>query len=264
MYDWLFYLGTGALAGIMAGLLGIGGGFILVPVLLFLLPRSGVPQDIVMHAAIGTSLATICITSISSLRSHHRRGSVDWVYVRFLAPGIILGALMSGVIADFLSSEVLAYIFALGAVAMALQIWFSKQPEVAPQKPGKLAVTTTAAGIGCASGLVGIGGGSLVVPYLHYLGESITRCVGTAAACGLPIAIAGALSYAVMGWDAAMPEFALGYIYLPAFLGIIVASSLTAPVGVWLAHKLPAQQLKKVFAGFLLLVGIQIIVNHLG
>nr|WP_246128548.1 sulfite exporter TauE/SafE family protein [Pleionea sediminis] len=248
----------------MAGLLGIGGGFIIVPVLLFLLPKSGVPADILMHACIGTSLATICITSISSFRSHHKRGSVDWQYFKLLVPGIVVGALLSGVVADFLASDVLAYIFGAGAMVMALQIWFSKQPEAAVEKSGAMTIFAVASGIGCGSGLVGIGGGSLVVPYLHYLGERITRCVGTASACGLPIALAGTASYVVMGWNASMPEFSLGYIHLPAFLGIIVASSLTAPLGVRLAHWLPAQQLKKVFAVFLLLVGIRIIINHLG
>lgn len=259
----MLYLAAGALAGVMAGLLGIGGGFIIVPVMLFLLPLSGVSDAFLMHAAIGTSLATICVTSIVSFRAHHNRGSVDWPYVKLLAPGIVLGALLSGVVADFLSSSVLSLIFALGAVLMAIQIWLAKQPQVAPESPARYKVFITASAIGCGSGLVGIGGGSLVVPYLHYLGEKITRCVGTAAACGLPIAVAGTASYVVMGWDADMPELSLGYIYLPGFLGIIIASSLTAPFGVRLAHKLPADKLKKIFAVFLLLVGLQIAFKQL-
>jgi uncharacterized membrane protein YfcA len=263
MMEWMLYLAAGALAGAMAGLLGIGGGFIIVPVMLFLLPLSGVSDAYLMHAAIGTSLATICVTSVVSFRAHHSRGSVDWPYVKLLAPGILVGAFLSGVVADFLSSSVLAVIFALGAVLMAIQIWLAKQPEQAPDKPSRSAVFITAAAIGCGSGLVGIGGGSLVVPYLHYLGEKITRCVGTAAACGLPIALAGTSSYVVMGWDARMPDFSFGYIYLPGFLGIIIASSLTAPLGVKLAHKLPAQKLKKVFAVFLFLVGIHIALKQL-
>ena len=201
--------------------------------------------------------------TIVSFRAHHKRGSVDWPYVKLLAPGIVLGALLSGVVADFLSSSVLSLIFALGAVLMAIQIWLAKQPQVAPESPARYKVFITASAIGCGSGLVGIGGGSLVVPYLHYLGEKITRCVGTAAACGLPIAVAGTTSYVVMGWDADMPELSLGYIYLPGFLGIIIASSLTAPLGVRLAHKLPADKLKKIFAVFLLLVGLQIAFKQL-
>ncbi len=264
MIDWILYLIAGAFAGIMAGLLGIGGGFIIVPVFLVLLPMSGIPDGHLMHVAVGTSLATICVTSVASFRSHHKRGSVDWPYVKLLAPGIVTGALMAGVVADQLSSATLALVFGSGALVMAVQIWLARQPETARARPGKLSVLLTASGIGCASALVGIGGGSLVVPYLHYLGEKITRCVGTAAACGLPIALAGTLSYVVMGWDAVMPEFSLGYIYLPAFLGIIVTSSLTAPLGVRLAHYLPANQLKRVFAIFLALVGLKIIFQNLG
>ncbi len=264
MTEWILYLIAGAGAGLLAGLLGIGGGFVIVPAFLYLLPLSGIPESHLMHVAIGTSLATICVTSVVSFRSHHKRGAVDWPYVRLLAPGILVGALLSGVIADFLPSNVLALIFGTGAVLMSIHIWLSKQPEQARERPSGFAVSVTAAAMGCASGLVGIGGGSLVVPYLHYLGEQMTRCVGTAAACGLPIAIAGSLSYAVMGWNATMPQFSLGYIYLPAFLGIIVASSLTAPLGVRLAHVLPAAHLKRVFAVFLLLIGIRIIFKHLG
>ncbi len=264
MIDWILYLVAGAIAGLMAGLLGIGGGFVIVPVFLILLPMSGIAEAHLMHVAVGTSLATICITSISSFRAHHKRGAVDWPYVKLLAPGIVAGALTAGVVADQLSSAVLAMIFGVGAVLMAVQIWLARQPEVARERPAKLGVLLTASGIGCASALVGIGGGSLVVPYLHYLGEKMTRCVGTAAACGLPIAIAGTLSYVVMGWDAQMPEFSLGYIYLPAFLGIIVTSSLTAPLGVRLAHYLPARQLKRVFAVFLAVVGVKIIIQNLG
>jgi hypothetical protein len=264
MIDWILYLIAGAIAGVMAGLLGIGGGFVIVPALLVLLPLSGVPEAFVMHVAVGTSLATICVTSWVSFSSHHRRGAVDWDYVKLLAPGIVIGALLAGVVADALSSATLALIFGVGAILMAIQIGLSRQPTVARARPGRLPILLTATSIGCLSGLVGIGGGSLVVPYLHYLGEKMTRCVGTAAACGMPIAVAGTLSYGVMGWSKPLPDYSLGYIYLPAFFGIIAASSLTAPLGVRLAHNLPAGQLKRIFAMFLAVVGLKIIIQNLG
>ncbi|MCO7225142.1 sulfite exporter TauE/SafE family protein [Pleionea sp. CnH1-48] len=259
MFEWILYLIAGAVAGISAGLLGIGGGFIIVPVLLFMLPQSGVPAEMVMHVAVGTSLATICITSISSLTAHHRRGSVAWHWVRQLTPGIVVGAALAGVIADQLPSRVLAILFGLGGIAMSIQIWRDKQSAKGHGQPSKWQTSLVATGFGCLSGLVGIGGGSLVVPYLNYLGEKITHCVGTAAACGLPIALAGALSYMVVGWNENLPQWSLGYIYVPAFSGIIVASSLTAPLGARLAHYLPAKQLKRVFAVFLAVVGARII-----
>ncbi|WMS85753.1 sulfite exporter TauE/SafE family protein [Pleionea litopenaei] len=262
--EWLVYLIIGAVAGLMAGLLGIGGGFIIVPALLVLLPLFGVDSSIVMQAAVGTSLATIVVTSLSSLLAHHRKQSVDWWMVKRLVPGIFIGGLLSGWVADSLSSDTLGIIFGCGSLGMAFQIWWAKQPHQARTTPGMVQVAGVSMAIGTASGLVGIGGGSLIVPYLHVLGEKITRCIGTAAACGLPLAAAGALSYAIMGSHAPMPEFSLGYIYLPAFLGIIVASIVTAPIGAKLAHRLPAQKLKKLFALFLLFVGVRIIYKFLG
>ncbi|NVJ59035.1 MAG: sulfite exporter TauE/SafE family protein [Gammaproteobacteria bacterium] len=264
MYEWTIYLIVGGLAGLLAGLLGIGGGFVIVPALILVLPMSGVPEAIVMHVAIGTSLATICVTSISSFSAHHKRGSVNWQYFRLLTPGIVLGAIGSGLIADYLSSQWLGAIFGIGAILMAVQILLARQPSSAQEHQNKTLLFSSSAAIGCASGLVGIGGGSLVVPLMLRFGQSITRAVGTAAACGLPLAVAGAVSYAIVGWDREFSQLAIGYIYLPAFLGIILTSILTAPLGARLAHWLPAEQLKKVFAAFLLIIGIRICIKFLG
>lgn len=266
--EWILYLLAGAVAGLLAGLLGIGGGFVIVPALLFLLPLSGVPAEILMHVAIGTSLATICVTSIASFSAHHRRGSVNWHYFAYLGPGIVVGALVSGLIADYLSARWLGIIFGVGAILMALQIGLSRQKNssqpIAAQSSINPMIYPSSVAIGCASGLVGIGGGSLVVPLLLRFGQPITRAVGTAAACGLPLALAGTASYIIAGWDNRFSSLAIGYIYLPAFLGIILASVLTAPLGARLAHWLPAEQLKKVFAAFLLFVGIRICIKFLG
>ncbi|NVK86768.1 MAG: sulfite exporter TauE/SafE family protein [Gammaproteobacteria bacterium] len=262
--EWLVYLITGAVAGVMAGLLGIGGGFVIVPALVFLLPQFGVDSAIVMHVAVGTSLATIVVTASSSLWAHHKRQGVNWVMFRRLSPGIVVGALLSGWLADQLATQWLALIFGCGAMLMSLQIVLAQQPQPRAQPPSFITQSLVATLFGSASGLVGIGGGSLVVPYLHYLGERMTVCIGTAASCGLPLALAGSISFAWAGSDAPVPQFSLGYIYLPAFLGIIIASTATAPLGAKLAHVLPAPLLKKIFAVFLAIVGAQIIIKSFG
>lgn len=269
MIEWWIFLLVGAFAGLLAGLLGIGGGFVIVPVALVLFPEFGISDEYLMHTAVATSLATICITSISSMQSHHQKGAVDWEYVKLLAPGIVAGSLFAGAMADKIPSVALSVLFGIGAMLMAIKMAFgAKQSDntifLSAVKPHKAQVVASASVIGGLSTLVGIGGGSLIVPYLHHLGEKMTRCVGTAAACGLPIALAGSLGFIFSGRNANMPEYSLGFIYLPAFFGIIAASVFTAPVGARLAHKLPAQQLKRVFAVFLLLVGLRILLKQLG
>ncbi|MEE4243790.1 MAG: sulfite exporter TauE/SafE family protein [Kangiellaceae bacterium] len=257
--SWLLFLAVGALAGLLAGLLGIGGGFVIVPALMIVLPTKGFSPEHFMHVALGTSLATITVTSLSSMWSHHKRGGVDWRYFVTLAPGVLIGALLSGVIADAIPAKPLAILFGSLALLMMVQLFRSNPNQGAANEMKTWQVVITSGGIGCLSGLTGIGGGSIVAPYLHFLGERIERCVGTASATGLPIALAGSISYWLMGLDESLPEGAIGYIYLPAFLGIIVTSILTAPIGAWLAHKLPQRVLVNVYAIFLLLTGVYVI-----
>ncbi len=258
----LFYLMLGAFAGIMAGLLGVGGGLIIVPALAWIFRGQHMSEAIIMHLAIGTSLATIVVTSISSVRAHHRWGAVLWPTFWRLTPGIVVGAWLGAAVADALSSFVLQKIFALFVLAMAGQMGFGAKPAPHRDLPGTSGMLATGGVIGTVSAIVGIGGGSLTVPFLTWCNISIHQAVATSAACGLPIALAGALGFIVTGLNApGLPNWSLGYIYGPAWVGIALVSMLSAPLGAKLAHTLPTGTLKKVFAVFLALIGFKMLLG---
>ncbi len=256
----LLYLALGAFAGVMAGLLGVGGGLIIVPVLAWIFRGQQMTGTVIMHVAIGTSLATIVITSISSVRAHHGRGAVLWPVFWRLTPGIVLGAWLGAVVADALPSVVLGKVFAVFVLAMAAQMGFGAKPAPHRELPGRLGMLAAGGVIGAVSAIVGIGGGSLTVPFLTWCNTSIRQAVATSAACGLPIALAGALGFVVTGWsNPDLPAWSLGYVYGPALVGIAITSMLSAPLGARLAHTLPTETLKKIFAVFLALVGIEML-----
>lgn len=254
----LIYLGLGAFAGTLAGLLGVGGGLVIVPVLVMIFTAQQMPASIIMHLAVGTSLATIVFTSLSSVYAHHRRAAVRWDLVRQLSPGIILGAFIGALLAEQISREMLQRGFALFEWLVALQMWLSLRAEAERALPGHLAMGATGSGIGLVSSLMGIGGGTLTVPFLSGHGVVMREAVATSAACGLPIAVAGAFGFVVSGWgDVRLPMSTSGYLYWPAWLGIVIASVLFAPLGSWLAHHLPGKALKRFFAIFLALLGLR-------
>jgi len=243
------YLALGAIAGLLAGLLGVGGGLIIVPVLAAMLVRQGVAEPVVMHLAIGTSLASIIFTSVSSVWAHHRRRAVRWRDVGRLAPGIVIGAWLGAAIADMLPTAGLRKFFGLFELYVAIQMTFRFRPSPHRELPGKVSMFGVGGLIGTVSSVVGIGGGTLTVPFLSWCNVSIREAVGTSSACGIPIAVAGAIGYLVAGWgEADLPANSLGYIYLHALLGIAGASILFAPLGALLAHWLPADRLQQVFA----------------
>lgn len=256
----LFYLTLGLFAGVMAGLLGVGGGLIIVPTLAWIFHHQQVDDAIVMHLAIGTSLATIVVTSISSVRAHHRRGAVLWPIFWRLTPGIVVGAWLGAAIADALPSAVLSKVFAVFVLTVAAQMGFGAKPAPHRELPGTAGMLTAGGVIGAVSAIVGIGGGSLTVPFLTWCNIAIRQAVATSSACGLPIALAGALGFVVTGLNAAgRPDWSLGYVYGPALVGITLTSMLSAPLGAKLAHTLPTEMLKKVFAAFLTLVGVKML-----
>ncbi|MEQ6340344.1 MAG: sulfite exporter TauE/SafE family protein [Gammaproteobacteria bacterium] len=258
----LLYLATGAVAGVLAGLLGVGGGLIIVPALVFIFATQGVPDAIVMHMALGTSLATIVMTSISSVRAHHKRGAVLWQVVWRLTPGIVVGTLMGAMLADMLSGGVLKRIFGIFALLVALQMGLAAKPAPHRRLPGRSGMGLAGWIIGGVSAIVGIGGGSLTVPFLTWCKINIHNAVATSSACGLPIALAGSLGFVITGWnETALPAFSSGYIYWPAMASIATASVLFAPLGARLAHALPADTLKKFFAIFLALLGARMLVG---
>lgn len=261
MSDFLIFATTGVFAGLLAGLFGVGGGLVMVPILAFLLPSMGVPAAVVMQVAIGTSLAVISFTSLSSARAHQRRDGVDVPALLRLAPGLMLGALIGAAVADRLSGEALRMIVGGGALAVAAQML--RPPAVAPhtpRRPGSLELFAAGNVIGAASALIGIGGGSLSVPYLTLRGLGIHRAVGTAAAAGIPIAWAGALGFIWNGWgQIGVPGPALGYVSLPALLGIGVFSVAAAPLGARLAHAASPLLLRRAFALLLAVIGASLL-----
>ena len=256
----------GAVAGTLAGLLGVGGCIVIVPVLAWIFrSHPEISSDNLMHIAIGTSLATIVITSISSIRAHHQRGAVLWSIVWRLTPGIIMGALLGAVVADALSSDTLRTFFAIFVLSISVQLGFGIQPAPHRQLPHWLGMNIIGLFIGQLSALVGIGGGSLTVPFLVWCNISIRNAVATSAACGFPIAVSGAAGFIMTGWHmSGLPNWSSGYIYWPAFIAITSTSLLFAPLGAQLAHTIPVAILKKIFAMFLAGVGIQMLMGIFG
>jgi uncharacterized protein len=265
MSAWLVFLALGACAGLLAGLLGVGGGLVIVGALAWILPSQGVPMAHVMHAALGTSLATIVLTGLSSARAHHRRGSVLWPSVRWLVPGLLLGGLGGALLASWMAGDSLRWFVAGFCLLAAAQLAFGQpRPHGAQAAPADPTLTAAGLLIGILSAIVGIGGGSMTVPLLIWLGVAPVRAIGTSAACGVAIALASAAGYAWFGPAAeatGMPAGSIGYVYLPAALGIAVASVLFAPLGTRLAHRLSGTALKRVFAGLLVTVGISLLLR---
>ncbi|EAR22655.1 sulfite exporter TauE/SafE family protein [Nitrococcus mobilis] len=259
MHSYLFYLATGACAGLASGLFGIGGGLILVPALLFVFTAHDIPESIAMHLAVGSSLASIVATSASSVSAHAFFGSVLWRVFKPIAIGLLIGALLGAQIAGLLSGLILKRIFAVFMLITAAQMAFARQPLASSRRlPGKYGLVGAGLIIGSVSSLVGIGGGSLMVPYLSWCGTQMRQAVGTSAAAGFPIAIAGTTGFILAGWsEPILPSATTGFVYWPAVGGIVVASILVAPIGARLAHLLPAKVLKRIFAVFLLVVSAQ-------
>ncbi len=249
----LAYLVFGAIAGIIAGLLGVGGGIVVVPALFWFFTAQGFSQELIMQMALGTSLAAIMFTSVSSLRAHHRRGAVVWPIVKAITPGILVGTFLGSCVAAKLSTGFLKGFFVAFLYYVSIQMLLNIKPKAHRQIPGKLGMFGAGLAIGAVSSLVGIGGGTMSVPFMVWCNVAMHTAVGTSAAIGFPIALAGTIGYIINGFGAAnLPPLSFGYIYLPALFGVAAVSVLTAPYGAKLAHKLPVPTLKRFFAVFLL------------
>lgn len=258
----LLFLILGAIAGVLAGLLGVGGGLVLVAALAWMLPGMGVPREAAMHAALASSLASIVLTAAASARAHNQRGSVLWPTVRWMVPGLLLGGWLGSGIAVRIDDDALRWIVAIYCLLAAAQLAFggtrARAGDGEVVAPRGASMTVAGGFIGAVSAVVGIGGGSMTVPLLVWRGIVPVRAVGTSSACGVAIGLASAVGYALHAPDGALPQFAAGYVYLPAAIGVAAASVLAAPHGTRLAHRLDGTSLKRVFAGFLVVVGLSL------
>ncbi|MFP8968056.1 sulfite exporter TauE/SafE family protein [Pokkaliibacter sp. CJK22405] len=262
MLVFLLYLVLGAVAGVLAGLFGIGGGMVIVPALIFAFGAQHVPTEVLTHLAIGTSLACIITTSISSIYTHNQKGGVLWSIFASCTLGILIGAMLGVQTAVMLPGPLLQKFIGVFAILVAIQMAFNLKPKAGRELPGKPGMVAAGGVIGWASAIFGIGGGTLTVPFLTWCNVRMQQAVGTSAALGLPIAISGALTNIVEGWNVeGLPEWSLGYVYLPAVLGIMIASTPFARVGAKLAHRLPAHVLKRAFAVLLVIVGVRFLVS---
>jgi uncharacterized membrane protein YfcA len=252
---------TGILAGYLAGFLGIGGGFVVVPALTFLFLKDPQTAPWAIHMAIATSLGTMLVTSLSSMLAHHRKGAVRWPLVRSLAAGLALGAVLGAAVADRLQGEALVRIVGVFAFLAGLQLILGRKPIGEKPLPGQPGASFVGFIIGAISSLIGIGGGALTGPWQMWHGIKAQNAVATSAACGYPIALAGSVAFVWFGLKGDMPAGALGYIHLPAFLGIALTSAIAAPLGVATVHRLPPDLVKKIFGVFLLLVGLRMLVG---
>ncbi len=246
----------GCVTGFAAGLLGIGGGMILVPFLTFLLSWQGLPSEIVVKAAIATSMASILFTSLSSVRAHQKKGAVRWDLVLAFTPGIVLGGFLSGgAVFAALKTSWLALFFAVFVTYSGYQMLRGKKPKPSRQMPGAVGTAAAGGGIGFLSGLVGAGGGFVSVPFMLWCNVPLHQAVATSAALGFPIALANTVGYVWSGMGQTdLPPLMIGFIYWPALVVLAIFSVLTAPLGARAAHKLPVNTLKRVFA--LLLFGL--------
>lgn len=262
---WLAYLALGGCVGFFAGLLGVGGGGIMVPVLTTFFVAQDFPHEHMVHMALGTSMAAIVMTSVSSLRAHHSHGAVLWPVVRFITPGILVGTFGATFIASHVATRPLAIFFACFMAYVAAQMLLNIKPKPHRELPGPVGMTGAGLTIGAISALVAIGGGSLTVPFMSWCNVKMQNAIGTSAAIGLPIALAGTVGYLVNGWGTpGLPEYTLGFIYLPALVLVTGVSMFTAPMGARLAHRLPVATLKKIFAAVLVLLSAKMLHSVFG
>ncbi len=263
MLQWaLAYLALGAVVGFFAGMLGIGGGAIMVPLLVLLLDVQGLPHDQLVHLAVGTSMATILFTSVSSIRSHQLRGSIRWDISRSLTPGILVGGLAGATLAAQVPAGALAIAFTVIIAFAATNILLDRRPNPARRLPGPAGLFGVGALISALSAVAALGGAFISVPFMLWCNVPMLQAVGTAASIGFPIAVAGTAGYLISGWhDPGLPPLALGYVYLPAMAGIVVTSVLLAPVGAAAAHRLPTKWLKRIYAVLLYLLAIRMLIK---
>ncbi len=256
----LYSMLIGSVAGLIAGLFGLGGGVLIVPALAWLYSAYQFPAEMVMIMAVATSLATIVFTALSAIYTHHRLQAIKWTYVFRLTPGVLLGAGIGSWLADYLAAEELKRLFIIYLLFVGIRMAFPSQQKKRNNINKHGPDYCMGGVIGFVSSLLGIGGGTITVPYLLLRQLQMKNAVAVSSVCGLPIAISSTVSYMLLGWNVELlPKWSLGYIYLPALTGIILCSTLTAPLGAKLANKLPAKQVKRYFSVVLFLIAFKMI-----
>ena len=262
MMPWAAYLGIGALVGFAAGLLGIGGGVVMVPLLVLVFTAQGMPAEHVLHVALGTAIAAIAFTSVASMRTHNAHGAVDWRIARAMAPGILAGSFAAALIAGLIPTRPLALVFTALVFFAATQILLDLKPSTTRELPGPIGLFVAGGIIGALSSLLAAGGAFLTIPLLAWCRVPLRRAIGTASANGLPIAIAGTGGYVLHGLRVpGLPPASLGYVYLPALALVVTTSMLAAPLGARLTHRLPVQQLRRIFAVLLYAFALRMLVG---
>lgn len=250
----------GSVAGFLSGLLGIGGGLIIVPALVYLLPLLNISADLVMPIALATSLSSIVLTSSSAAYAHHRNSNIPWLLTRQLMLWVSVGAVLGAFVAGILSTKILTNVFSGAVLVLASYMLFSiriSKTRIMPTLPIMRVVGLLT---GIISSLMGISGAAILIPAFNYFGINVRHAIGIATVCGSMVALFGSIGYIVAGLNKNdLPPWSLGYVYLPALLGIILTSTLLAPLGVKVAGKLPVSTLKKIFAAFLILVSIKML-----
>ncbi|HBO38908.1 MAG TPA: hypothetical protein DD638_09630 [Pasteurellaceae bacterium] len=258
----LICLIVGALVGFLAGLFGIGGGLVIVPVLVYLLPMIGVPESMLMSTALGTSFATIVVTGFSSAQRHNELGNILWPAVKVLAPTIMVSTFISGLFIGKLPKEYSSKIFACLVVYLAIKMILSIKPKAIQRTLTTASSLIGGVLIGIASSAAGIGGGGFIVPFLNARGVDIKKAIGSSAFCGMLLGVSGMLSFIVGGWNTeGMPAWSLGYVYLPAVLGITLTSFFTSKLGASTTTKLPVPTLKRCFALLLITIAVNMFIG---
>jgi len=259
---WWAYLAIGVTVGFLAGLFGIGGGMVMVPMLVFVFTAKGFPAEHMMHLSLATAMATIVFTSLSSVRAHHKHDAVDWKVALAMAPGIVAGAFAATLVAGYVPTRPLAIFFTGFMFYAATQMFFEVKPKASRQLPGAAGLFGAGAAIGGVSSVLAAGGAFLSIPFLAWCNVPLKRAIGTAAANGFPIAVAGSAGYVLNGMRVSgLPDGCVGFVYLPALAIVVAASMPLAPVGARLAHRLPIKRLRAVFALMLLALGLRMLAN---
>ncbi|MBC7415573.1 MAG: sulfite exporter TauE/SafE family protein [Herminiimonas sp.] len=258
------YVMTGAVVGVFAGLLGIGGGMTLVPVLAAVFASQHLAPDHVVHMALATSMASIIFTSGASVREHWKLGGVDFSIVKRMAPGMVVGSLLATVASAWIAQRTLALSFAIIVYLGATQILLNRKPAAARTLPGPIPLLAVGTCIGVVCGLVSAGGAFLTIPFMLWCGVPLRTTIGTAAMIGIPVAVVGTIGYLISGWHVPnLPPDALGFISVSALFGLVCGSVVTAPYGARLAHRLPVATIKRVFAVLLYALATKMLVTYI-